>query len=123
MSCISYCDRLTSWQSQAAEPKSTIVWILREASAGVQDGATAFDQIADAVSLARIVGMDCLPHGCLSQQALGSAGAAPISFSVEGQRPGVAIGDGVNPGIRSLPGDVDRSSGSASWPSAVEWWS
>ena len=87
----------------------------------VGDRALLFDQVADAVAVISPVGMDDAARRQLVQQLLGrlAVGGLPRRQQ-EGERPPLAIGEGVDLGVASAPADPDRLKARPPFPPAAE---
>ncbi len=87
----------------------------------VGDRSLLFDQVADAVAVISPVGMDDAARRQLVQQMLGrlTVGGLPRRQQ-EGERPALAVGDGVDLGVASTPADPDRLDARPPFPPAAE---
>ena len=76
----------------------------------VRNDALALDQLTNAVGVVGAVGMHDAALGQVGQQVLGRPAVRRLARrQVEGERPSVAVGDGVDLGVAAAPGSPRRS--------------
>ena len=87
----------------------------------VGDRALRLDQVADAVAVIGAVGMDDAARGQVAQQCFRRAAVGGLARrQVEGERPALRIGDGVDLGVAAASTDADRLGVRPPFPPAAE---
>src|SRR5690606_28878505 len=101
--------------AEAAFPAPVGLW------RDVRNRLLALDQIADAIAVIGAVGMDNAASWQIDQQQLRRTAVGRLSRrQVEGERPALRVGDGVEFGVAAAPADADRLGVSPRFPPAAE---
>lgn len=89
--------------AEAAFPEPVGLW------RDVRDGILTLDQVADAVAVVGAIGVDDAARRQACQQMLGRFAVGGLARrQQEGERPALAVGDGVALGVAAASADADR---------------